>query len=190
MIYCEIWAMRIVKIYWLIDSINLPYINIAAGCINNYTNFPVFFFVNKTRGICCHIFHFITRKNKCILHFGAGDSEVCFQLQVEKNSVNRDHVITVQTLQAPVSQTVIYEWKTIDQFCWARQRKVWIVASKLNRVCIQKCVTHNILSCNAIVDCMLKVLSLMWWWIVTIILDPSSCEFLEALKQTHKVRPK
>lgn len=102
--------MRIVEIYWLIDSINLRFINIAAGCINNYTNFPVFFFfVNKTRGICCHIFHFITRKNKCILHFGAGDSEVCFQLQVEKNSVNKDHVVTVQTLQAPVSQTVIYE---------------------------------------------------------------------------------
>lgn len=32
------------------------------------------------------------------MRFEAGDQEVCFQLQAEDNSVNRDHGLTMQVL--------------------------------------------------------------------------------------------
>ena len=80
----------------------------------------------------------------------------------------------------------MFEWRTIGSGL-VRQRKAWMVASTFDNMYIWKFDTHRILSCIGFVDCLLKVFSIMQYWMVTIILDLSMP--LEAIKKTHEVTP-
>ena len=62
-----------------------------------------------------------------------------------------------------------------------------MVASTFDNIYIWKFDTHRILSCNGFVGCLLKVFSIMEYWMVTIILDLFMP--LEAIKKTHEVTP-
>ena len=62
-----------------------------------------------------------------------------------------------------------------------------MVASTFDNMYIWKFDTHKILSCIGFVDFLLKVFSIMQYWMVTIILDLSMP--LEAIKKTHEVTP-
>ena len=79
------------------------------------------------------------------------------RLQAEENSVNKAHGITIQILKALVNKK---KWKTIKSGL-ARQREVWIVGSKFEKMCIQKFNAHRISRSIIFADCLLKVLSII-----------------------------
>ena len=70
----------------------------------------------------------ICNHKKCIQRFEEEDWKVCFQLQAEESSVNKDHGVTMQTLFETMSQKGMYNLKTIESG-FTRWRKVWIVVS-------------------------------------------------------------
>ena len=47
-----------------------------------------------------------------------------------------------------------------------RRRKVWIAATKFENMSKRKFETHSILSCTVLVDCLLKVFSIIRCWTV------------------------
>ena len=69
------------------------------------------------------------------------------KLQEREDFDNKDYGTAMQILKATVSQRVIYKWKTIESGL-ARWRKIWIIGSEFEKMCIQKFDTHNILFWN------------------------------------------
>lgn len=113
-----------------------------------------------------------------------GDWGICFQLQTEEKSVN---ICSANALSNCKSKSD--EWMENTRIWHGQGKKVWIMASNLRtfeNTSVWKFDTHRTLSCIIFVDCLLKVLSIMWS------LNgyhhyASFCDFLEASKETHEV---